>query len=51
MNNTSSFIMRDQVHDLIPSIMQRGSEQQFSRVLRQVSVFIVTLVTVNFLLF
>jgi hypothetical protein len=51
MNNTSSFIMRDQVHDLIPSIMEHRSEHPSLRFLSQLSVIAITLVTFNLLLF
>ncbi len=49
MNNTSNFIMRDQVHNLIPSIMQHGRERLMFRFVSQVSLAIVSLATFKLL--
>ncbi len=47
MNNTHSFIMRDQVHNLIPSIMDQRKDRSVFRFLGQISVAIVSLATFN----
>jgi len=49
MNNTSNFIMRDQVHNLIPSIMQHGRDHSLFKFVSQVSFAIVSLVTFKLL--
>lgn len=49
--NNNNFIMRDQVHDLVPSIM--GYESGFSalRFMRQISLLALSAFTFGFILF
>ena len=51
MNNTSNFIMRDQVHNLVPSIMVHERDHSVFRFLSQISIVAVSLATFRFLLF
>ncbi len=50
MSNTSSFIMRDQVHNLVPSIMQHTTDHSTFKLVGQFSVAIITLAAFRFLL-
>ncbi len=45
MNNTNSFIMRDQVGDVVKSLMDGDRGMPFFRYLSQVSIIAVSIVT------
>ncbi len=50
MNNTSNFIMRDQVHNFVPSIMEHATDHSIFKFLSQLSVAAVALAAFRFLL-
>jgi hypothetical protein len=51
MNNTNNFIMRDQVHNLVPSIMDHERDFSVVRFMRQISIAVISVIGFRLFLF